>query len=221
MKNVVGKILSRIDAATLRERVLLFLAAAVVLVASVDSVSVSPAVEKARKVRAAIAGTQTELDTIENTIRTTVNARGVDPDAPARARYQELAGLLARLDAQILQEQERFTSPERMRDVLKETLQATGGVQLIQLKSLPAESIAETVPGLAGAKGEERTRIFRHGIELTVSGSYADLYAYLRYLEKRPRMYWGKAVLAVEGYPRSTLTLTVYTLSLQKVWIQI
>ena len=221
MKKLVEKILSRIDAATLRERVLLFLAAAVVLVAIADSAFISPVAERQRKLRAAIAGNQAELDNIENYIRDMVRARGVDPDAPTRARQQELAGQLARLEAQIAQEQERFTSPERMRKMLEETLQATQGVQLVQMKSLPAESLAESAPGPAGAKGEERARIFRHGFELTVSGSYADLYAYLRYLEKLPRMYWGRAVFAVDEHPRSTLTLTVYTLSLDRVWIRV
>ena len=221
MKNLFEKVVSRIDAATLRERVLLFLAAAVVLVAVMDSVFISPVAERDRKLRAAIAGNQAELDNTENYIRTMVSARGGDPDGPTRARQRELTGQLAQLDAQILQEQERFTSPERMRKMLEETLQATREVQLIQMKTLPAESIAESTPKSAGAKGEEHTRIFRHGFELTVSGSYSDLYAYLRYLEKLPQMYWGRAVFAVDEHPRSTLTLTVYTLSLDRVWIQV
>ena len=221
MKQYVAKALARVDSATLRERILLFLAVAIVLIAIVDSMFISPVIERERKLHAAIAGNQAELDTIENYIRTMVNARGVEPDAPTREKYQELTGQLARIDAQIVQEQERFTSPERMRKVLEETLRATRGVRLVGLKSLPAESIAESAPAVPGAKEEERTRIFRHGLELTVSGSYANLYAYLRNLERLPRMYWGKAVLAVDEYPSSTLTLTVYTLSLDRIWIQV
>ena len=221
MKKYAAKVLSLVDAATLRERLLLFMAVAVVLVAIADSLVISPTAERERKLRASIAGIQSELDNIEKYIRTTVNARGVDPDAATRARQQSLAGQLARLDAQIVQERERFTSPERMRNVLEETLRATQGVQLVQLKTLPVETLAEVTPGLSGQAGAERTRIFRHGFELSVSGTYADLQAYLRQLEKHPRMYWGKAVLAVDEYPRSTLTVTVYTLSLDRIWIQV
>lgn len=221
MKKYAAKIVSLVDAATLRERLLLFIAVAVVLTAIADSLVISPVAERERKLRAAIAGYQTELDTIENYIRTTVNARGVDPDAPTRARRQSLVDQLARLDVRIAQEQERFTAPERMRDVLEETLRATRDVRLLQLKSLPVETLAEVTPGSSGRAVVERTRIFRHGFELTVSGGYADLHAYLRQLEKHPRVYWGKAVLAVDEYPRSTLTLTVYTLSLDRIWIQV
>ena len=109
-----------------------------------------------------------------------------------------------------------------MQEMLEATLQAARGLQLVQLKSLPVDTLAETAPTPAGsAPRAERTRIFRHGFEMTVSGTYGDLYAYLRQLEKLPRMYWGKVVFASDAYPRSTLTLTVYTLSLDKVWIQV
>lgn len=216
----VNRVMSRIDAASLRERVLLFVAVAVVLVAIADSLVISPLTERERKLRAAIAGYQTELDAAETYIRNMVNARGIDPDAATRARHRSLLDQVGRIDSQIAQEQERFTSPERMRSVLEETLRATPGVQLVQLSSLPAETLAEVAP-VPGAAGGERTKIFRHGFELTVGGSYPDLYAYLRHLERMPRIYWGKADYAVREYPNATLKLTVYTLSLDRTWIQV
>jgi len=214
------KIMSRIDATSLRERVLLFVALAVVLIAIADSLVISPVAERERKLRAAIAGYQAELDTAETYIRNMIISRGADPDAPARARHQALLDRVARIDVQIAQEQERYTSPERMRSVLEETLRGTPGAQLVQLKSLPTETVAEMAPA-PGSTGGVRTRIYRHGFEVTVGGSYFDLYAYLRHLEQMPRIYWGKADYAVRGYPHATLKLTVYTLSLERTWIQV
>jgi MSHA biogenesis protein MshJ len=204
----------------LRERVLLFLAMAFVLIAIADSLVIGPVAERERKLHAAIAGYQAELATAETYIRNMVISRGTDPDAPARARYQSLLDQVARIDAQIAQEQERFTSPERMRSVLEETLRATPGVQMIQLKNLTTDTLAELAPAPGSASGV-RTRIYRHGFEVTVGGSYFDLYAYLRRLEQMPRMYWGRADYAVHGYPNATLKLTVYTLSLDRTWIQV
>lgn len=220
MRKFANKIMLRIDATSLRERVLLFLALAVVLIAIVDSLVISPVTERERKLRAAIAGYQAELDTAETYIRNMVNSRGADPDAPNRARHRSLLDQVGRIDVRIAQEQERFTSPERMRSVLEETLRATPGVQLDQLKSLPAETLAEVAPA-PGAAGGVRTRIYRHGFELTVVGSYSDLYAYLRHLERMPRIYWGMADYLVRAYPNATLKLTVYTLSLDRTWIQV
>jgi len=216
----VKKIMSRVDATSLRERVLLFVALAVVLTAIADTLVIGPVAERERKLHATIAGYQTELDAAETYIRNMVNSRGADPDAPNRARHQLLADQIDRIEEQIAQEQERFTSPERMRSVLEETLRATPGVQLVQLKSVPIETLAEMAPA-PGAAGGVRTRIYRHGFELTVGGSYFELYAYLRYLERMPRIYWGKADYAVRGYPNATLKLTVYTLSFDRTWIQV
>jgi len=220
LRKIADKIMSRIDATSLRERVLLFVALAVVLVAIADSLVTNPATERERKLRATIAGYQAELDTAEAYIRNMVNSRGADPDAPTRARYQSLLGEIGRIDAQIAQEQERFTSPERMRSILEETLRATPGVQLVQLKSLPTEMLAEAAPAPGAASGL-RTRIYRHGFELTVGGNYSDLYSYLRYLERMPRIYWGMADYNVREYPNAVLKLTVYTLSLDRTWIQV
>ena len=52
--------------------------------------------------------------------------------------------------------------------------------------------------------------------------SYTDLLQYLRALEKLPtRMFWGMAKMQVAKYPETDLTLTLYTLSLDKKWLQI
>jgi MSHA biogenesis protein MshJ len=35
------------------------------------------------------------------------------------------------------------------------------------------------------------------------------------------QLFWGRAELAVEQYPHSRLTLTLYTLSLDRKWIKL
>lgn len=64
--------------------------------------------------------------------------------------------------------------------------------------------------------------IYRHGIEITVQGPYLGLLAYLAALDAMPvKLYWGKAELVVTAYPLSRLTFTVYTLSLDQIWIKL
>lgn len=64
--------------------------------------------------------------------------------------------------------------------------------------------------------------IYRHGIEITVQGPYLGLLAYLAALDAMPvKLYWGKAELIVTAYPLSRLTFTVYTLSLDQIWIKL
>jgi MSHA biogenesis protein MshJ len=62
--------------------------------------------------------------------------------------------------------------------------------------------------------------LFRHGIELTVSGGYSDLYEYLKILEHLPsQLYWGRAELVVADYPAISLKLTLYTVSFNRAWL--
>ena len=77
------------------------------------------------------------------------------------------------------------------------------------------------VTGLVEAKQEDVARnVYKHGIELTLQGAYLDLLDYLARLERLPvQMFWAHAKMDAGDYPRVRLTVTVYTLSLNKNWL--
>ena len=86
----------------------------------------------------------------------------------------------------------------------------------------------DTPPGGAGGKVEvappaptiATPNIYKHGIEIKVAGNYQDLLAYLTEIERMPqRIIWNRVKLSTELYPRNEMTLTVYTLSLDKQWL--
>ena len=57
-------------------------------------------------------------------------------------------------------------------------------------------------------------------MQLAVQGNYLDMVDYMSALEAMPnRLFWGKAVLETAQYPQATLTLTLYTLGLERTWI--
>ena len=62
--------------------------------------------------------------------------------------------------------------------------------------------------------------LYRHGLEFTVTGSYGDLYEYLRSLESMPtQLYWRRAELSVSSYPLVTLKVTAFTVSFDRAWL--
>ena len=64
--------------------------------------------------------------------------------------------------------------------------------------------------------------MYKHGVEITVRGAYTDLYDYLIQLEQLPwHMFWGKLNVSTQDYPEITMTITVYTLSLDKTWLSV
>jgi MSHA biogenesis protein MshJ len=203
----------RIDNATLRERVMLFFATALVLVFAVNAVLIKPLRDAQRRLSSEITHNERELRTIQTEVQRLARARDDDPDARNRERATVLRAEIAMLDGRIAEEQRRFTTPQRMRDVLEEMLQREKRLRLIDLRSLP-------VIDLSATQGPAGRRVFRHGIELTLAGSYLDLHAYLSALESLPtQLYWGRAEMSVSQYPVTTLKITVYTLSFDQAWL--
>jgi len=73
-------------------------------------------------------------------------------------------------------------------------------------------------PAKPSVKQEEL--LYRHGVQIVVEGSYLDMVAYMQALEAMPeQLFWGKATLNAQQYPKATLSLTLYTLSLDQKWI--
>jgi len=213
VKALFKRYAERVDNASLRERVLLFGAAALVLVFIVNAALIDPLRAKNRKLVAETAQRQTELRTLQSEVQRLAQLRAADPDAQRQKQAAELRTELAALEASIVEEQRRFTSPQRMRQVLEEMLERDRRLRLVDLKTLP-------ITDLAGTQGQAGRSIFRHGLELTLSGSYLDLHAYLAALERMStQLYWGKVEMSVSAYPVVTLKLTVYTLSFDKAWL--
>ena len=89
--------------------------------------------------------------------------------------------------------------------------------------ALVAGLAAATTPAAAAPAPVVTAELYRHGVELTVEGSYGDLMSYLAALEALPgpRLLWGGVKLKVEHHPTVQLSLTVYTLSLNRAWLEL
>ena len=213
MRDLFKRYTERIDNATLRERVMLFAAASLVIIFVVHAVLVQPLRGKQRRLGADIAQKESELRTIQGGLQRMLQAQSADPDVRNRERIAQLQLEVKSLDASIAEEQGRFTPPQRMRQVLEGMLEREKRLQVLVMKTLP-------VSDLSAPRGQVGRKVFRHGMEITLEGSYLDLYAYLRGLEALPtQLYWGRAEMSVAEYPVATLKLTVYTLSFDQAWL--
>lgn len=214
MKDLLARYAERIDNATLRERVMIFAAAALVLVVLLHSALIAPLRAKQQRLGGEIAQKEKELRIVQTELQRLARLRDADPDARNRARTAELRMQLGELDRQIAAEQRRFTPPQRMRAVLESMLERDKRLQLLDLKTLPVKELA-----VSQAQGGTQ-RVYRHGVEVTVAGRYLDIYAYLKSLEGSPsQLFWGRAEMSVADYPVSTLKVTVYTLSFDQAWL--
>ena len=213
MRDVFKRYAVRVDNAALRERAMMFAAITLVVVYVFYAALLQPLYTKQRRLGAEVAQKESELRTVQSGLQRMMQAQRVDPDARNRERIAQLQLEVNSLDASITEEQRRFTPPQRMRQVLEEMLEREKRLQVLDMKTLPASDLSAT-------QGQSGRRVFRHGMEITLSGSYLDLYAYLHGLEALPtQLYWGRAEMSVADYPVATLKLTVYTLSFDQAWL--
>lgn len=90
----------------------------------------------------------------------------------------------------------------------------------VNVSVLPPPTPGQPAAAAPPKPAKQEELLFRHGVEIVVQGSYLDMLNYMQALEAMPeQLFWGKAVLKADDFPKATLSLTLYTLSLDQKWI--
>lgn len=227
MKQHWEKLISKVDAMSLRERVLIFAAAAFLLVSLAKALFLAPLLEEQKKLSTKVAQQQEKMKEVQARIDASLQARKEDENSPQRHRLELVKQQLADGDAYLQGRREHLVEPEQMADLLEQVLNQNGRLQLVNLQTMPVALLNEKVVVKSAAAVPVATaapdqQVFKHGVQITVRGSYLDLLQYLTEIEHLPaQMFWGKADMKVEQPSEVVLTLTLYTLSLDKTWLQI
>lgn len=221
--------MDRIDAMSLRERMLIFGMLAVAVIALGFSFGIDPLSARQKNLNQQLQQQRAQLQALQAQMQTMVDAVKNDPDAPNRARLAALQQQASSARAELAGVQQGFVAPQDMAPLLRDLLGKNARLKLVSMKSLPPSPISattgadgKTAPAADAKPKPETPALYKHGIEVTLEGSYADLVEYLSGVERMPRrVYWGGARLSVEQYPVSRLTVTVYTLNVEKTWLAV
>lgn len=150
-----------------------------------------------------------------------------DPDAGKKAELAALTADRDKLDRQVAEQGSTLVRPEQMNGVLERLLARHAGLRLVSLKTLAPASVLKT-PASEGGKGggdKLETRVFdlyRHGVEIRLEGTYGELQSYQEQLERMPqRLLWERIDYRVIDYPRAQMTLSVFTLSPERMWLSL
>ena len=225
MRQYWEKFSSKLNDLALRERVLIFAAVAFLLVTLVNTLFLDPLLVQQKKLAAQITQQQEKMKEIQAQIEALLDAKKGDAVSPERARLSLLKKQIAEGDEYLKTSRERLVQPDKMAGVLEQVLNRNGNLQLVSLHTLPVTPLIEQSVeenGLQAAAPPPDSQVFKHGVQITVRGNYLDLMQYLAALERLPvQMFWGMAKMNVVKHPVAELTLTIYTLSLDKTWMLI
>lgn len=210
---------AKIDDMNLRERGLIFSMVSLILIALINTLFLDPLLAKQKTLSQQIVLQQNQIKAVQAQLEAIAAVLRSDPNAANRTRLELINKQLEQIEDFLHGKQQNLIPPDKMADLLEEILTRNRQLQLVSLQTLPVSTVT-------GKKEEEpavaEKSFFKHGVEITVQGNYLDLLDYVAQLEKLPwQMFWGRARLGVEEYPAARLTLTLYTLSLEKAWLVI
>jgi len=230
MKRYWNMARNKIDEMSLRERAMIFVAAAFIVISLINALLLDPLLAKQKELSAQIVQQQEKMKSLQAMMQSLLQAQRDNEISPLRTSAIQLKEKLRDMDAYLQTRSSRLVEPDKMADLLKQVLSNNSGLQLVELSTLPVSPLIDqagagvkqaATPGILG-QGVEKTQIYKHGVRISVRGGYLALLRYVSALEKMPaQMFWGEANLNVETYPDSVLTLTLYTLSLDKVWLTV
>lgn len=212
---------AKLDAMSVRERVLVAGAVAVAIVMVFTIAILDPISAKQRSLASEIESIQSSMS---STIESIEAAAATDPVGLALRSERELKERLEGINAELNSQSAGLIPPERMVEVIHDVLSKQHGVKLISLHNKPVTGLVESSKAPSADPSATSATLgsgpYMHPIELVIEGRYLDVMNYLRELESLPwHFYWKKLDLNSTDYPLNRVRIELGTLSMDKDWI--
>jgi|Laugresbdmm110sn_1035088.scaffolds.fasta_scaffold11141_4 MSHA biogenesis protein MshJ len=188
MKKIWETQAQRINALSLRERVIMFASVCVVLVALVDSLVFSPSMAELRKLSAQLREQTQQLDTLRAQVSS--DSPENSPQGQQRAALRAVRDQLSAVDAAIREQLAGRDEIARLPVLLDRLLQRHERLAITSLTTV------------ADLPKSADSLLRWQAVDLSVTGTYADLTSYLADLEASlPGLRWGPLQLTAASQP--------------------
>lgn len=239
----------RFNALQDRERWIIFILLTSLLVTFLYLGLIEPALTRRTLLQQQITTNTTALQAMRVQEQLLTTQSLANPEEARQQTIRQLQDQNQAVRAELAELQQHLAAPDKMPRLLQDLLGRDSGLELVSLKTLPPQDLMATdkkdgepasgvasavIASVAGATQAAASDpqaavarpphrgVYRHGMEVVVRGSYADLTAYLQKIEKLPwRLYWGDLRYQVDKYPLAQMSFTVYTISLDKAWLSL
>jgi MSHA biogenesis protein MshJ len=224
MKNLWRRGALKFDAMSMRERLMVFAATVCVILLLGYELGLSKTLADNSRLAAQIEQKRSETAMAQEQTRALARSLAQDPNEAVRRQIADLKQQIEERDLAVRTVQKGLVPPTRMAAVLENMLNRSQSVHLVSLKTLPVTTLveppAEEAKGAEAGAAPDEHQVYKHGVEITLQGNYLELLDYLAKLEKLPwQMFWARTRMDASDYPRVRVTLTLYTLSLDKAWL--
>jgi len=203
---------AKIDALSMRERLLMFITMLVLIAILWHTLLMQPLAQRADQTRTQLNELEQRISSANQNLEDQIMqlASGGDEQrlriASLRRRIDEINATLGNHAAELI-------DPSEMAQVLEGVLKEQSRLNLVRIRNTTPDS-------LSADEDPSAVTFYRHGLEIEVEGSYAACLEYLSAIESLPwRLYWQVLELDVIDYPLNRIRIEVGTLSLDEEWI--
>ena len=148
------KLSTKLDALTLRERAMVFLAVTAAVLFVIYTLSVEPMLTRQKVLLGQIAQQDNQIAGIDDEISSKAQAFALDPDAAVREHLRQVRREMAQTSDGLMAVQKGLVAPEKITPLLEHLLRVNGKLRLVSLKTLPVTGLSEAAlppPGAASA----------------------------------------------------------------------
>jgi len=207
MKQRWQALVQRLDALSVRERLILFVTVLVGMAAALDTLWLAPAQQAYRQLDGRLVKQSAELSALRDALR--ADPGRDDVNRAVREQLTQTVSQMAQVNQQIQKLLPGTQGSTPLAQVLVHLLKRQPGLTLLRTEALPPELPG---PGNDQGAGHLPPGLLRRGVALTVSGSYSDLTRYVATLESAlPYVRWGVLSLKADSGP-AELTLQLFLL---------
>ncbi|BBB31517.1 hypothetical protein [Neptunomonas japonica] len=214
---------AKFNALNKRERMLVSITLAVIVVMLFFVAAIEPLVKKSSKLDTQVEQKEHRINGYNVEITAFTQALAADPSAAVKQEVASLEKSDKHVTALLQQRSVHLMDPVQMSQVLETVLQDKQGITLKRLASLPLKPLElseEVESRVDDTEATSTAAVYSHGFEVVLQGRYSDIYDYLRRLEGlSSSFFWDSLEYEVSVYPNSEVTLQVHTLSAVEGWL--
>lgn len=235
MKQYWREFADRFNRMQRRERLLIALALIVGVALVGYTLAIEPQVNRWQQNKRLVTEQNNQLITLKAQLLALNDPRR-DPEVMGQAQLATLKTHIERVGQELNAFEGALVPPQKMTALLESLVVHQNGIRLVSLKTLPVNAVIASkkqveVQSVSLPKPEVKAftdnvssaaGLYSHGVQVQLEGDYASLTAYLQRLEQQPlKLLWSDASVSAQNYPKIVLTMTVYTLSMDRAWLVI
>ena len=214
-----AKVNESYSALSVRERAMVFAAVLVGLLLLGLQLFVTPLFDEDKKVKQQLLDQKLILGDLAAQYQNLSTVLADDPNDKLREKQRELEQGLSDLENKLKQKIATLLSPKQTQELLRHILTDYKGLTLVEAKNLPAKEIQIQAKESDAAADDTQVKLYEHGFEMRLKGSYFETIKYLSRLEGLSGFYWRSLSYEVTEYPSAEIVLGISTLSIDEAWI--